>query len=141
MVNQHRYIKNKLHKQRFTTEHTLAATHFDDLYGNRCRRLLLPPGASTFSYDAVYAISPEPEPVPGPPDPQHRIEDLPDELLHWLLPSRYCESDVLVSTAWEPMQFPAFFMNKEPTIYTTTMHGERSGGSDMADAAQLIVLL
>ena len=33
----------------------LAATHFDDLYGNRCRRLLLPPGASTFSYDAVYA--------------------------------------------------------------------------------------
>jgi threonine dehydrogenase-like Zn-dependent dehydrogenase len=45
---------------------------------------------------------------------------------------------VLVSTAWEPMQFPAFFMNKEPTIYTATMHGERSGGSDMADAAQLL---
>jgi threonine dehydrogenase-like Zn-dependent dehydrogenase len=47
-------------------------------------------------------------------------------------------SVILVSTAWEPMQFPAFFMNKEPTIYTATMHGERSGGSDMADAAQLL---
>jgi threonine dehydrogenase-like Zn-dependent dehydrogenase len=45
---------------------------------------------------------------------------------------------ILVSTAWEPMQFPAFFMNKEPTIFTATMHGERSGGSDMADAAQLL---
>ena len=45
---------------------------------------------------------------------------------------------VLVSTAWEPMTFPAFFMNKEPTIYTATMHGEHSGGSDMADAASLL---
>jgi threonine dehydrogenase-like Zn-dependent dehydrogenase len=45
---------------------------------------------------------------------------------------------ILVSTAWEPMLFPAFFMNKEPTIYTATMHGEHSGGSDMADAAQLL---
>jgi transglutaminase-like putative cysteine protease len=34
-------------------------------------------------------------------DVQHRIEDLPDELLHWLLPSRYVESDVLAERAWE----------------------------------------
>ena len=101
MVDPHSSVAGQVLEQRFTSQPALAATHFDDLYGNRCRRLLLPPGASTFSYDAVYAISPEPEPVPGPPDPQHRIEDLPDELLHWLLPSRYCESDVLLSTAWE----------------------------------------
>jgi transglutaminase-like putative cysteine protease len=86
-------------EQRFTSEPE--ARQFDDLYGNRCRRLILPPGPSTFSYDAVVAISPELEPYPGPLDVQHRIEDLPDDLLHWLLPSRYCESDLLLSTAWE----------------------------------------
>ncbi len=32
---------------------------------------------------------------------QHRIEDLPPELLHWLLASRYVESDALSQTAWE----------------------------------------
>jgi transglutaminase-like putative cysteine protease len=31
---------------------------------------------------------------------QHRIEALPDELLHWLLASRLCESDVLSDQAW-----------------------------------------
>ena len=59
------------------------------------RRLVLPDGASQFAYDAVLEISPEPEAQPGPGDVQHRIEDLPDELLHWLLPSRYCQSDEL----------------------------------------------
>ena len=36
-----------------------------------------------------------------PDDAQHRIEALPDELLHWLLPSRLCESDALYDEAWE----------------------------------------
>ena len=53
------------------------------------------------SYDALVEIDPEPEPTPGPDDAQHRIEDLPDHLLHWLLPSRYAESDLLNDTAWE----------------------------------------
>ena len=39
--------------------------------------LLLPEGASTFSYDALVDRRPEPEPVPGPDDVQHRVEDLP----------------------------------------------------------------
>ncbi|HEY1479360.1 MAG TPA: transglutaminase family protein, partial [Gaiellales bacterium] len=78
-----------------------ASTPFDDLYGNRCRRVILPPGISTFSYDAIVEIPSENEPMPGPGDVQHRIEDLPAELLHWLLPSRYSESDVLSPDAWE----------------------------------------
>ena len=76
----------------WSTEPPLAASAYTDLYGNRLRRLVLPDGASRFAYDAVLEISPEPEEQPGPDDAQHRIEDLPDELLHWLLPSRYCAS-------------------------------------------------
>ena len=67
MVDPHSSVAGQLLEQRFTTEPAVAATHFDDLYGNRCRRLLPPPGASRFSYDAVYAISPESEPTTAAP--------------------------------------------------------------------------
>ncbi len=87
--------------ERWSSEPALETTSFVDLYGNRCRRLVLPQGPSSFSYDAIVAISPDPEPVPGPDEVQHRIEHLPDELLHWLLASRLCESDALAPRAWE----------------------------------------
>ena len=63
-----------------------------DLYGNRCGRLLAPAGRVTFSDETVVADS-------GLPDPQvwtaaqHRVEDLPDDVLLYLLASRYCEVD------------------------------------------------
>ena len=87
--------------ERWSSEPAVEATSFVDLYGNRCRRVLLPEGASTFSYDAVVTVDPHPEPVPGPDDVQHRVEALPDELLHWLLASRLCESDTMSDRAWE----------------------------------------
>lgn len=79
----------------------LPSSTYVDLYGNRCRRLELPQGVSTVSYDGLVEVDPEPEPVPGPDETQHRIENLPDHLLHWLLPSRYAESDLLNAAAWE----------------------------------------
>ena len=88
-------------EQSWTSDPLLPSSAFVDLYGNRCTRLELPAGHSVLSYDAVCEIDPNPELVPGSGAAQHRIEDLPDELLHWLLPSRYCESDVLLPTAWE----------------------------------------
>ena len=76
-------------------------TSFQDLYGNRCRRLTVAVGESHFAYDATVEIDPEPERMPGVHDVQHRIEALPSDLLHWLLPSRYCQSDELADAAWE----------------------------------------
>ena len=87
--------------ERWSSEPAVEATSFVDVYGNRCRRLLLPEGVSTFSYDALVTVAPDPDPVPGPDDVQHRVEALPDELLHWLLASRLCESDTLSDRAWK----------------------------------------
>ena len=87
--------------ERWSSEPAVEATSFVDLYGNRCRRLLLPEGVSTFSYDALVTVAPDPDPVPGPDDVQHRVEALPDELLHWLLASRLCESDTMSDRAWK----------------------------------------
>ena len=85
----------------WTGDPELASSTYIDLYGNRCRRLELPEGTSTVAYTGLVEVDPEPEPTPGPDVPQHLIEDLPDHLLHWLLPSRYAESDLLYDAAWE----------------------------------------
>ncbi|MBA3842248.1 MAG: transglutaminase family protein [Actinobacteria bacterium] len=77
------------------------STEFEDLYGNRCRRLVLPAGATSFGYRATVRVAREAEAMPGSGDVQHWVEDLPSELLHWLLPSRLCESDALTDRAWE----------------------------------------
>jgi transglutaminase-like putative cysteine protease len=77
------------------------AERYEDSDGNRCRRLTLPTGASSFSYSATIEVSPDREEMPGASDTQHLIEDLPSDLLHWLLPSRFCESDTLADRAWE----------------------------------------
>jgi transglutaminase-like putative cysteine protease len=87
-------------EETWTTEPPLSATSGADLYGNRLRRLVLPDGPSQYVYDAICEIDEAPEEQPGPDDPQHPIEELPDGALHFLLSSRYCQSDALQAEAW-----------------------------------------
>ena len=101
LAEPHSELHEQVVEESWTGRPELPASTYVDLYGNRCRRLELPEGASVVEYDALVEIDPEPEPTPGPDAPQHRIEDLPDHLLHWLLPSRYVESDLLKEKTWE----------------------------------------
>ncbi len=73
---------------------------FTDLYGNQCRRATLCAGPVRLRYDALVAV-PAARDDAGLDAPQHPVEELPPEQLHFLLPSRYCLSDELMSTAWE----------------------------------------
>ena len=91
-------------------QHSIADEHWDpepapvrftDLYGNVGRRFELQPGATSFAYHATVRVPSTPEAMPEERDIQHWIEDLPPALLHWLLPSRLCESDLLGDAAWE----------------------------------------
>ena len=101
LAEPHGDVRERLVEEHWWSEPDLPSSTYVDLYGNRCRRLELPEGTSTVSYDALVEIDGEPDAVAGRDDAQHRIEDLPDRLLHWLLPSRYAESDLLGDTAWE----------------------------------------
>ncbi len=101
LVEPHLEADGGVLSERWSTEPPLETTSYDDLYGNRCRRLLLPQGGSSVIFDALVELSGEPDAVPTASEVQHRIEALPDELLHWLLPSRLCESDMLYDRAWE----------------------------------------
>ena len=76
-------------------------THdYHDLYHNRCQRLTLPVGPSALMYDAVVEISGDPDEVDVSAI-QHPVEELPDDVVLFTLPSRYCLSDALSNTAWE----------------------------------------
>ena len=100
LAEPHDELRDRIVEESWTGEPDLPSSSYVDLYGNHCRRLELPEGSSTVTYDALVDVDAEPEPLPGPGDAQHRIENLPDQLLHWLLPSRYAESDLLYDEAW-----------------------------------------
>ena len=70
-----------------------------DAFGNVCTRLTVPEGGLTLSCDFTLEDSGDPDPV-APEAEQLEIEALPDDVLIFLLGSRYCETDRLSETAW-----------------------------------------
>lgn len=73
-------------------------THLD-AFGNLCRRLTAPPGGMRLEWEGVVRDSGLPDRQPLAVD-QITPDNLPTEVLPYLLPSRYCEVDELCGTAW-----------------------------------------
>ncbi|MGI9114217.1 MAG: transglutaminase-like domain-containing protein [Chthoniobacterales bacterium] len=73
---------------------------YSDSFGNICGRLVAPAGKVRFTVDTTIRDSGEPD-REAPDAPQHPVEDLPDDTLRFLLPSRYCEVDRLSDIAWQ----------------------------------------
>ncbi len=72
---------------------------FHDRFGNFCTRLVLPPGRTTFSNDFTIYDSGREERLPIGLH-QHPVEELPDDVLMYLMGSRYCDTQRLMATAW-----------------------------------------
>ncbi|KAA2213270.1 transglutaminase-like domain-containing protein [Teichococcus oryzae] len=70
-----------------------------DGFGNSCTRILAPPGLTTISTRFTIADSGQPDRMAWHA-PQHEVQDLPDEVLVYLLGSRYCDTDRLADFAW-----------------------------------------
>ncbi|MFL5285558.1 MAG: transglutaminase family protein [Rhodopila sp.] len=81
------------------TEPSVPLRSYRDGFGNWCTRLVAPPGRIRLTTDALVRDSGAPEPA-FPAALQHPIEDLPDDVLLFLLGSRYCETDRLSAVAW-----------------------------------------
>jgi transglutaminase-like putative cysteine protease len=76
-------------------------THaYTDLYGNPCRRLIVPVGRSVINYRAT-VIAPDAVEDVDEEVPELTPDQLPDEALIYILPSRFCLPDVLGAEAWE----------------------------------------
>ena len=66
-------------------------TEYADSYGNLCERLIAPPGEFSIRRSADVSTSDGIDVSPGAPFDE--VHNLPYEVLTYLLPSRYCESD------------------------------------------------
>jgi transglutaminase-like putative cysteine protease len=78
----------------------LAVSTYIDMYGNRCGRLLAPAGNVRFTLETLIRDSGKPDPQTAEAE-QHRVQDLPDSSLVFLLASRYCEVDKMNDIAWK----------------------------------------
>src|SRR6185369_3014867 len=81
------------------TEPSVPIGFYRDSFGNVCGRLVAPAGGVTFRGQALVRDSGLPD-IVMPTAQQVPIDQLPDELLLYLMPSRYCETDKLTDIAW-----------------------------------------
>ncbi|HEY2071594.1 MAG TPA: transglutaminase family protein [Rhizomicrobium sp.] len=77
---------------------TLHRTYLDG-FGNVCTRLLAPAGTTRLTMDFTIHDSGAYDVVPIGAR-QHPVDELPHDILVFLLGSRYCETDTLSNTAW-----------------------------------------
>jgi transglutaminase-like putative cysteine protease len=75
------------------------AREYRDVFDNICHRIVAPPGQLTIAADFTVQDSGQPDPV-VPEARQIPVQDLPDDVLIFLLGSRYCDTDKLSQTAW-----------------------------------------
>jgi hypothetical protein len=103
-------IMLSIHPSRFSdivgTEKIIAEPNvpigfYRDGFGNVCGRLVAPAGGVTLKGEALVRDSGLPD-IVNPAAQQVPIEHLPDDILLYLMPSRYCETDKLTDIAWSP---------------------------------------
>src|SRR5437868_1353791 len=76
----------------------VSATEYEDSFGNRCTRFVAPGGHLRLGGWNIVEAEDRPDPV-GSGASETPVQDLPDEVLRFLLPSRYCEVDRFVPIA------------------------------------------
>jgi transglutaminase-like putative cysteine protease len=80
-------------EERLTITPSMKVRHFsDERSGNRFIRLDAPKGVLSVNYHARVQLHPVTQPLHLDETP---VSALPDDVLHYLMPSRYCESDSL----------------------------------------------
>jgi len=82
-----------------TFDPPLAARDYRDDFNNICTRVLAWPGRFTIATDFVINDPGTPD-IFAPGAQQVPVQDLPDDVLIYLLGSRYCDTDHLSSMAW-----------------------------------------
>jgi transglutaminase-like putative cysteine protease len=83
--------------EKYDLQPNILVVEYTDTFGNLCQRLVVPPGkfeVETFTIaDTADEIDVHPEALYIP------VENLPDETIRFLLPSRYCQSDQIYELA------------------------------------------
>lgn len=122
-------------REEYTLEPVVPVVEYTDGYGNLCQRLIAPAGSfqihTTAIVETTESIDTEPEAFYVP------VEDLPDSVIQFLLPSRYCQSDQLYDLATEITSDSASGYNQVEAIrqWIHTQIEYRYGTSDASTSA------
>ena len=85
---------------RMLCEPSIPLTSYRDSFGNWCTRLIAPAGRLRLHCDALVQDTGLHDEY-APNAIQHPVQDLPADVLMYLLGSRYCETDRLSDLAWQ----------------------------------------
>jgi len=86
--------------QHITFTPAVPARDYRDSYGNICTRILAPAGRIAMAADFLIRDSGAADEVALDAG-QSPVEQLPDDVLMYLLGSRYCDTELLLETAWK----------------------------------------
>jgi transglutaminase-like putative cysteine protease len=100
IVEPHESEGGRIVEEHFAAPEHTPTTTYRDVFGNQCRRMTLPAGRAAFSYDALVGNDAGFDAVDRDAA-ELDAADLPDDVLQYVLPSRFCPSDQLAATAIE----------------------------------------
>ena len=80
-------------KESYTFSHPVTVVEYSDIFGNLCQRLVAPAVDFRIQTSAEVETADGMDAAPGAPFVN--VEDLPLDVLSYLVPTRYCESDRL----------------------------------------------
>lgn len=86
-------------REEYRLDPSIAVYEFTDHYGNLCQRLVAPPGPFSVHTASDVMTADTVDQAPGAPFVA--IQNLPDAVIGYLLPSRYCESEQFGQMAME----------------------------------------
>jgi transglutaminase-like putative cysteine protease len=86
-------------KESYTLNPVVPVLEYSDQYGNLCQRLVAQPGLFIIDTNSVIRTSADIDVALGADF--NEVQHLPNEVISYLLPSRYCESDRFIELARE----------------------------------------
>jgi transglutaminase-like putative cysteine protease len=92
-------VGDLLSEHRITFSPDVVSRDYVDMFGNTCTRIVAPAGLIEIQNDFLIADSGLPDEV-APHARQLEVSKLPDEVLIYLLGSRYCDTEKLSELAW-----------------------------------------
>ncbi len=93
-------VHQKVVQESLTFSPHLATYSFEDALGNQIDRVIMQPGENIIHHDAIVQV-PAAQDNFEPIGLAVPIYQLPNEVLRYILPSRYCDSDKLLTFAWK----------------------------------------
>lgn len=93
MLRPRRQSGQSIIQEGFEINPSVPFSEYTDIYGNPCQRAVLPVGEVTITTEVQAQVNVT-KPIPSPPPAYVMVGDLPEEVMHYILPSRYCQSDL-----------------------------------------------